>query len=319
MIIWYFTVTIFIQMNISLLIDFGTILSGIIFVAVPFVIGGIVISSIIQYFVPQERILRFYGIGFWRNYAVSALAGFLFPICECGIVPIARSLTKKGVSNSAVVMFLLSAPIFNPITIGATIAAFPARPEVWIGRFLVSQIITLILGWIFQVFSTSENKPLPILSEKFDGEHAYCEVPNENGIISILKTTYHEFQTVFPYIVIGASITSALQLILPKGYLLTVGSHPFLAIISFMAFALVLSVCSSVDAFIILPFASLIPLAALLAFLNYGPLIDIKNILLFRAYFTKQFQYTYFIVLTLILMFTVFLVGYLLSSATIHL
>ena len=279
--------------------------------------GGILISHIIQRYISEKKLIALYGSGFWQNYAVAILSGFMFPVCECGIVPIARGLAKKGVSTSAIVMFLLSAPVFNPITLGATIAAFPTRPEVWIGRLLVAQIITLALGWIFQTFSNKDGSKLSILADRVDKVDDCCEVQGGGGVISLFKETYHEFQEVFPYIVIGASITSFLQLVLPKGYLLSVGSHPFLAIISFMAFALVLSVCSSVDAFIILPFASIIPLAALLAFLNYGPLIDIKNILLFHAYFTKKFQYTYFILLTSVLACTVFLVGYLLTSTKI--
>ena len=116
------------------------------------------------------------------------------------------------------------------------------------------------------------------------------------------------------YVVIGASLTSFLQLVLSKQYFLTIGDFPILGIASFMLLALVLSVCSSVDAFVILPFASHMPLSALLAFLNFGPLIDIKNILLFRAYFTKRFQYWYFGLVTVILFLVVFLSGYILSN-----
>jgi hypothetical protein len=83
-------------MFVTNLIDFGTILTGILFVAGPFLIVGILISNIIQQFVSQERMLALYGRGFWRNYLVSIVAGFLFPVCECGIVPIARSLVKNS-------------------------------------------------------------------------------------------------------------------------------------------------------------------------------------------------------------------------------
>ena len=252
---------------------------------------------------------------------MSIVAGFLFPVCECGIVPIARSLVKKGVSTSGVVMFLLSAPVFNPITLGATIAAFPAHPSVWIGRILVAQILTITIGWIFVMYKDVQGSELTILGPQSDSvdQCDTCNVHAQsskegNKAWAILDATYHEFQHVFMYVVIGASLTSFLQLVLSKQYFLTIGDFPILGIASFMLLALVLSVCSSVDAFVILPFASHMPLSALLAFLNFGPLIDIKNILLFRAYFTKRFQYWYFGLVTVILFLVVFLSGYILSN-----
>ncbi|HVU80026.1 MAG TPA: permease [Candidatus Paceibacterota bacterium] len=298
----------------NVVIDFGTILTGILFVATPFLIVGIGISSIIQLYVPQERLLALYGRSFWRNYGISLGAGFLFPVCECGIVPIARGLAKKGVPTSAMVMFLLSAPVTNPITLGATVVAFPASPVVWIGRLLVAQAVVLAIGWIFQAYQSGKSAA-SVLTEERDGMDV-CDVPplSARDVLRVLDTTYHEFRHVFPYVLIGGSITSLLQLAIPKEYFLSLSGHPLLAIGSFMALALVLSVCSSVDAFVILPFAAQIPFGALLAFLNFGPLIDVKNILLFRAYFTRRFQYAYFGIVTAVTFLVVWLLGYYLSA-----
>jgi len=64
--------------------------------------------------------------------------------------------------------------------------------------------------------------------------------------------------------------------VLPRQWLLAVGSAPTLSVLSLMLLAVVVSVCSSVDAFLALGFAAQITPGALLAFLVLGPVVDLK-------------------------------------------
>jgi uncharacterized membrane protein YraQ (UPF0718 family) len=52
-----------------------------------------------------------------------------------------------------------------------------------------------------------------------------------------------------------------------------------------MGLALVMSICSKVDAFVALSFADRLPMVALMAFLVFGPMIDLKSIPMFAAVF----------------------------------
>ena len=56
-----------------------------------------------------------------------------------------------------------------------------------------------------------------------------------------------------------------------------------------MGFAYVLSVCSEADAFVASSFGSSFTEGGLLAFLVFGPMLDIKNTLMLFAYFKKKF------------------------------
>jgi uncharacterized membrane protein YraQ (UPF0718 family) len=84
----------------------------------------------------------------------------------------------------------------------------------------------------------------------------------------------------------GCAIAALVQSLLPRQWLLAVGSAPTLSILALMLLSLVVSVCSSVDAFLALGFAAQVTPGALLAFLLLGPVIDLKLIgllgLLFR-------------------------------------
>ena len=74
------------------------------------------------------------------------------------------------------------------------------------------------------------------------------------------------------------------------------------------ALAFVLSVCSTVDAFISLAFVGTFKTGAILSFLVFGPMVDIKSTLMFLSLFKRRVV-VYLVVLPLLLvtLFTVFI------------
>lgn len=54
----------------------------------------------------------------------------VFPICECAVIPVARTLIRKGIPVSTAVMFMLAVPIINPAAPAATYFAFARTPEI---------------------------------------------------------------------------------------------------------------------------------------------------------------------------------------------
>lgn len=69
---------------------------GIIVEALPFLLIGAVLSAIIQIYVSDDFIKKIIPKNSIIGYFIAAIAGIFFPVCECAIVPIARSLIKKG-------------------------------------------------------------------------------------------------------------------------------------------------------------------------------------------------------------------------------
>jgi uncharacterized membrane protein YraQ (UPF0718 family) len=95
-----------------------------------------------------------------------------------------------------------------------------------------------------------------------------------------------EFLNLALLLVAGCAAAALVQSLLPRQWLLAVGGAPTLSVVALMLLSLVLSVCSSVDAFLALGFAAQVTPGALLAFLLLGPVIDVKLVgllgLLFR-------------------------------------
>jgi uncharacterized membrane protein YraQ (UPF0718 family) len=71
----------------------------------------------------------------------------------------------------------------------------------------------------------------------------------------------------------------------PSEVFLALADTPWLAIPAAMMLAAVMSICSTVDAFVGLSLANTLPPAAVMAFLVFGPIIDLKSIPMFAGLF----------------------------------
>ena len=103
---------------------FFVIFTSIVYEAMPFIIIGAIISGTLEELLPQRWITSLLPRRRWLDVAGSALLGLIFPMCECGIVPVMRRLLSKGLPLGCAVAYMLAAPIINPVVIGSTWAAF---------------------------------------------------------------------------------------------------------------------------------------------------------------------------------------------------
>jgi uncharacterized membrane protein YraQ (UPF0718 family) len=85
------------------------------------------------------------------------------------------------------------------------------------------------------------------------------------------------------------------------------GKGEFGATIVMMGLAYVLSLCSEADAFIAASFKSLFPTASILAFLVYGPMIDLKNTIMLLSVFRARFVLVLLVLITSVVFISVHL------------
>ena len=91
-----------------------------------------------------------------------------------------------------------------------------------------------------------------------------------------------------PALVIGALVAGGIQVIVPREILVALGSDPLWSIVAMMVLAFIISVCSNVDSFFILPFAATFLPGSIVTFLVFGPIIDVKMLALMRTTFTTR-------------------------------
>ena len=109
------------------------------------------------------------------------------------------------------------------------------------------------------------------------------------------------------YLVIGAGLAAAMQVLVPQSALVQVGRGPVTSVLVMMLLAFVLSVCSTVDAFLALAFVNSFTTGSILAFLVLGPMVDIKSMLMFAGVFRRRVvAYLVLLPLAMTLLLTVF-------------
>ncbi|OZH51551.1 permease [Hydrocoleum sp. CS-953] len=320
--------------------------------AMPFLLLGVIFSGILQWFIDERKLITYLPQNPLLGAFVGSLVGFLFPVCECGNVPVARRLLIQGVPTSVAIGFLLAAPTINPIVIWATWTAFRDQPEIVVLRVVFSLVIATIIGWIFSVQKdirqilqpttarllprpqqpvSQQLKTSPLLqsgtfflgqsttsvplesmglfpgamttpvaqgqslgigsqttTNKGLGWTSLFFVPDKQRLLSLLNSMVQELRELGGVLVIGSAIAAIIQVAAPRELILNLGQGPVTSIIAMLALAAVVSICSTVDAFFALSFAATFTSGSLLAFLVFGPMIDIKAVGLLLSFFRSR-------------------------------
>ncbi|WP_339235665.1 permease [Bacillus sp. FSL K6-1012] len=282
----------------SSFLQLNSIFISILIEAIPFILIGVILSGIIQMFVSEEMIARIMPKNRFLAVLFGALAGILFPACECGIIPITRRLLLKGVPLHAGVAFMLTAPIINPIVLFSTYIAFGNRWSVVFYRGGLALAVSVIIGIILS-YQFKDNQLLKPDEPGHRHHHHHTLLQKLGGT---LRHAIDEFFSVGKYLIIGAFIAAAMQTYVKTSTLLAIGQNDVSSSLVMMSLAFVLSLCSEVDAFIASSFSSTFSLGSLIAFLVFGAMVDIKNLLMMLAAFKKRFVFlliTYIVVIVL--------------------
>ncbi|MEM7331325.1 MAG: permease [Chloroflexota bacterium] len=287
---------------------FTTIFLGIFIEAVPFLLAGSLVSGLIELFVNQESLARIIPRRAVPAAVVGSLLGFVFPVCECGVVPVTRRLYQKGLPLSVGIAFLLSAPVVNPVVIASTYFAFGWGP-IFVGRFVFSILIAFIAGLIFHFASPEEILLPPEESGMHLHEHHHHQ--GENNMSKFWNTVViagDDFMDMVRYLILGSMLAGLMQTLVPQSTLLSFGNGSVMSVVAMMVLAFVLSICSTVDAFLALSFVNTFTPGSILSFLVFGPMVDIKSALMFLGVFKRRIVlYLILIPLLLTLLITVFL------------
>ncbi|WP_105614506.1 permease [Vallitalea okinawensis] len=284
---------------------FSLIFLSIIFEALPFIIIGSFVSSLITIFVKPELLIKILPRNKTLGLVMASLLGFIFPVCECAIVPIMRGLVKKGVPTYLAITFMLAVPIVNPVVLASTYYAFDNDMTMVFLRATLGIIGAILIGYIVSGLKSSE---APLLRRHHDS-HGECSCSHHHEeehscgcghdhhkkdkglfavITQVLQHTSHELYDVGKFLILGAFISALMQTFISREAILAVGSNTVTSTLVMMLLAFVLSLCSEADAFIARTFMPSFTTGSILGFLILGPMIDIKNsIMLFGSFKSK--------------------------------
>ncbi|MBF0778647.1 permease [Streptococcus cuniculi] len=264
----------------------GAIFLSIIIEALPFVLIGSLISGFIEVYVTPDRVHQALPNNRFLRILFGTFIGFIFPSCECGIVPIVNRLLEKKVPTYTAIPFLATAPVINPIVLFATFTAFGNSVKFAFYRALGSILVALVLGIFLGFFQTGS-----ILKEQVSPLHThdFSHLSGWSKVGQALVQSIDEFFDTGRYLVFGCLFASLVQVYIPTSILTQIGHNPFTAILLMMLLAFLLSLCSEADAFIGASLLSSFGFAPIMAFLVIGPMIDIKNLIMMQHSFKTSF------------------------------
>lgn len=274
---------------------FYTVFISILIEGIPFILIGSFVSALIQIYVSKEFIIKVLPHNIFLSCIIAAFAGIIFPICDCGTIPIVKGFIRKKVPTAACITFLLSAPIVNPIAIISTVYAFQDMKYVVIYRIFSGIIIAILIGLIIHFFTRDNPNILKNNTDPLSCECAICSDSYEDSkaSIDILRNiffhTIDEFFNIGKFMIIGAFISSIFQTIVYFDSNLYFPNDNRTSLLIMILLAFLLSVCSTSDAFIAKGFLKLFSLNSVMGFLVVGPMLDIKNTFMLFGNFKKTF------------------------------
>jgi uncharacterized membrane protein YraQ (UPF0718 family) len=255
-----------------------TVFVSVLVQAIPFLVFGIALSAAIAVFVPPS---------FWARalpghpalaVPVAGAAGMVLPGCECGAVPIAGSLVRRGVTPAAALAFLLAAPAINPIVLASTAVAFPDNPEMVVARGAASLLVAVAMGWLWLRLGRPGWIRLPRRPD-VDGQ------PRRWAFWAAIR---HDVVHAGGFLVIGAAAAATVNVVVPQRWLLTLADNQWLSVLALALLAVLLSICSEADAFVAASLSQF-SLTSRLVFLVVGPMVDLKLISMQSAVFGRRF------------------------------
>ena len=292
--------------------DFSISFLSILFESVPYLLLGTLISGLIEAFLPAQTLERWLPKNTAVAIGVAGVLGFFLPMCECGVIPVIRRMIKKGLPIGPAVTYLLASPIINPVVALSTYAAFRGQEPATVlaFRMLLAFGVACFFGAL--VLRLPKNKvllpgllePSPATGKR--SPSLFATLPDDSAtldsltiaeprpsvrsrLLAALRTGSFDFLDVAFYLVIGTMLAAVFNTAINREeVVLPLARNIWLATFSLEGLAVIISLCSTSDAFIAANFIAF-PLAAKLAFLVMGPMMDIKLFLMYGLVFQKKF------------------------------
>lgn len=301
---------------------------ALLFEAIPFLLLGSLISGLIEAFVPARWITRVLPRQVFLATVLSAFLGLIFPMCECGVVPVIRRLIRKGLPVSSAITYMLAAPVINPVVLFSTYMAFSGgnapqiAPQMLLFRagltlliaiavglvvarlrpdqFLAPEVLATLAGPRRRTLTRLSLQPASGAATDDAGLDAVAQDPALAELDRELEATFAgklrlalargaaDFLDVALYLVIGALLTSVFNTGVPREAIEPFATNPWSSTFGLMGLAFSLALCSTSDAFVAATFTAF-PFAAKLAFLTLGPMLDVKLLFLYRLVFRPRF------------------------------
>lgn len=227
-------------------------------------------AGLLSAFLPQRSVRWMERGGAMSQAGRGMLIGLPFPICSCGVVPLYRSLIKRGAPPAAAMAFLVATP---ELGLDAVLLSIPLLgPDVTLLRLGTAALVALLVGWwVGGRLRAAERAPE---SASMQGEQPSAS----RRLAAALRTgTGEVVDHTAPWILLGLGVAALVTPFLESGWL---GSLPpvadvlLFALLGFPTYVCAASATPLVAAFL----ATGLSPGAGIAFLITGPATNVSTL-----------------------------------------
>ena len=301
----------------------------------PFIFLGTLVSGLIDAYLPQRLLERVLPRSRTGSVFAGGLLGIVFPVCECAIVPVIRRLLHKGLPLSCGLTYMLASPVVNPLVIASTALAFKNNPlPMTFARVGLGYLVAVTIGLLIirlrprDILNQRVAAAVTKNNDRSESPHEHKHYDPDNGhenkrdnhdhdhhhqvhdvrLVQAGRTAMRDFVDTTMYFVIGCCITAFFNTEIDKSVVSSVAGNEYTAIGVLMLFAFVSSLCSTSDAFIAATLNGF-SMASKLAFLVFGPMMDLKLLFMYQTVFKRGFILKLFVGLFLLVGILALLAG----------
>jgi uncharacterized membrane protein YraQ (UPF0718 family) len=269
--------------------DFAYSFLSVVLEGVPFILAGVVLSGLIDAFLPPRVLARLLPRHPAGGILLGGALGAILPMCECGIVVVIRRLLQKGLPLSSAMAYMLAAPVVNPTVAVSTYAAFRGQGplEMMLCRIALSFAVAVVIASIVHFLRRAWVLRPDLVAAPVIDDHPDVRSGKEKSAAAVRAAT-GDFLDVTVFFVLGAAVATLFNTSVNQQVIMPLADDRALAVGSMMALAALLSLCSTSDAFVAATFTAF-PSAAKLAFMSFGPVVDLKLVFIYGLVFRKRF------------------------------
>ena len=129
--------------------------------SLPFVLIGVFASGLVQQRLSAETLTRWLPQRRLAVVLLSSVFGFAAPVCDCGVIPLARRLGAKGLPAYAATTFILAAPVVNPVVLVSTAFAFQGNWAIVGLRMAMTLSVAIAVGLAASTLSAGLSSLVP--------------------------------------------------------------------------------------------------------------------------------------------------------------
>ena len=270
--------------------------------AAPFFFLGALVSGLLETTVPADSLRRLSPNNRLGAVLSGALLGLLLPVGEVGVVLVARRLFRKGLPLYTGIAFLLAAPVVNPIAIASTYVSL-GPGLVLIARVIVAMLVAITVGALFggfakpqEVMKSELSKDIPNGQED-EGNGAH---PLRPGLLPALRVAREDCLALGGLLILGSALAALLHTVIPQENMLDPGAGPLISVLEMQALAFVQAASSTADGFQALTLIDTVRVGAIVSFLSFGAMVDIKSATMFTGVFRPKIV-VYLVILPFVL------------------